>query len=121
MVKIYYRLHTSLSLCQTHFSFHVFTLISNTSSYARVYIFFFLSFYCLLRACGCLLHTQPVEKEWHSSTVTKDDSTSRAHKPPGPGAFASYGPQSSKQTSVLLWKKTFDLRAKARCQINEEK
>lgn len=62
----------------------------------------FLSFHWVHHACGCLLHSSPVEEEGIS--LTKDDPTSRAHQPPGPCAFASYGPQSSEQTSVLLWK-----------------
>lgn len=49
-----------------------------------------------------------IHSQWRrngiSADLQKDDSTSRAHKPPGPGAFASCGPQSSKQTSVMLWK-----------------
>lgn len=54
------------------------------------YVSVLLSFYWWHRAGGCFLHSQPLEEEWHFSTFTKDDSASRAHKPPGPGAFASY-------------------------------
>lgn len=91
------------TLCQTNLSFHLFTVISDTNLYSRVY--FILSFFLLGALCLWLSPAFIASGGGrHFSTVTKDDSTSRAHKPPGPCAFAFYGPQGSEQTSVLLWK-----------------
>lgn len=87
----------------------------------KAVIFFGLWFYWTHGARGCLLHSLPVEEEWHFSTFTKDDSTSRAHKPPGPGVLASCATLCCEQTSVLPQKNLWSPSKDSDCQINGEK
>lgn len=100
-----------------HLSFHLFILISNTAEY----IFSFLSFYWMHHASGCLLHSWLVEEEWHFSTVTKDDSTSRAHNPPWACCICLLWSTELEANICFALETTFDLRAETFCQINEER
>lgn len=59
-------------------------------------------FYLVQHACGCLLHLQLVEEEDISAHLQKMTPQPGHTFPPGPWAFASYGPETSKQTSVIL-------------------
>lgn len=56
-----------------------------------------------------------MEEEWHFSAFTKDDSTSRAHEPPGPGAFASDGPTQLRTNICSALETTFCLVEACRC------
>lgn len=59
-------------------------------------------FHLVQHACGCLLHLQLVEEEDISAHLQKMTPQPGHTIPLEPCAFASYDPETSKQTSVIL-------------------